>query len=436
MLSEVINRPEFKKYLSTFERGETLFLEGEDTQDLYILVSGRLGIFKGKKKISEVIEAGSLFGEMSFFLGAKRTATVKAVSDVKAICIPKGEVKSFLHQFPTVAEEIIRLLAERLDETTQIVYGLEEFSDKLPDAVILSDSDGQILTWNRAAEKLYGREWDQIQNKSVEDIYEDPQEYRDFLNELQSKQAVTEKVLKVKHPEKGLRFISTSTTVLFDGQHNFKGTVSIGRDITSAKNLEKKYRWARIWLMPSFLLLGLLAAAIFYGFPYFSKGRQTIDVNRQELRNDLAKDFLSLQSLLAPPFSAGHRSKTSRVMKEFFDVQENTAIPYTGLVLLDKEKKIYDAYSISPGRAFKKVIGYSYASIKFQRGEESVHSVLSLYHRDKDHPMGKKSIEVAFEINQGVQRLGWLVFQMDLAFIEREYGIDEEGLKAFRFKKF
>ena len=436
MLSEVINRPEFDKYLTTFERGETLFLEGEDTQDLYILVSGRLGIIKGRKKITEVMEAGSLFGEMSFFLGAKRTATVKAASDVKVICIPKAEVKTFLHEFPSVGEAIIKVLAKRLDETTQIVYGLEEFSDKLPDAVMLSDSDGKIMTWNRAAENLYGREWDQIKNKPVEDIYEDPQEYRDFLEELQSRQSVTEKVLRVKHREKGLRFISTSTTALFDGQHNFKGTVSIGRDITSAKNLERRYRWARIWLMPSFLLLALLAAAIFYGFPYFSKGRQTIDVNKQELRNDLAKDFLSLQSLLAQPFSEGHRSKTGQVMKEFFDVQENTAIPYTGLVVLDKEKKIFDAYSIRQGRASKKAIGYSYAGIKFQRGEQSVHSVLSLYHRDKDHPMGQKSLEVAFELKKGVQLLGWLIFQMDMAFVEREYGIDEEGLKAFRFKKF
>ena len=435
MLSEVINRPEFDKYLTTFERGETLFLEGEDTQDLYILVSGRLGILKGKKEISEVMEAGSLFGEMSFFLGAKRTATVKAASDVEAICIPKEEVKTFLHEFPAVAGEIIKLLAKRLDETSQIVYGLKEFSDKLPDAVMLSDSDGQILTWNRAAENLYGIEWDQIKSKSVENIYEDPQEYREFLEELQSRQSVTEKVLKVKHPEKGFRFISTSTTALFDGQHNFKGTVSIGRDITSAKNLERKYRWARIWLVPSFLLLGLLAAAIFYGFPYFSKGRQTIDVNRQVLRNDLAKDFLSLQSLLTQPFSAGRRTKTSQVMKEFFDVQENTAIPYTGLVLLDKDKKVFDAYSIRPGRAFKKAIGYSYAAIEFQRGEQSVHSVLSLYHRDKDHPMGQKGLEVAFEIKKGVQRLGWLIFQMDMAFVGREYGIDEEGLKAFKFKK-
>ena len=169
MLSEVINRPEFDKYLTTFERGETLFLEGEDTQDLYILVSGRLGIIKGRKKITEVMEAGSLFGEMSFFLGAKRTATVKAASDVKVICIPKAEVKTFLHQFPAVAEAMIKLLAERLNETTQIVYGLEEFSDKLPDAVMLSDSDGQILTWNRAAEKLYGREWDDVESRSVEE---------------------------------------------------------------------------------------------------------------------------------------------------------------------------------------------------------------------------------------------------------------------------
>ena len=61
--------------------------------------------------------------------------------------------------------------------------------------------------------------------------------------------------------------------------------------------------------------------------------------------------------------------------------------------------------------------------------------MLTLYRVDKDHPMGHKGIEITFEMNKDDHFLGWLVFQMDMDLLGQEYGIDEEGLKRFQFKK-
>jgi hypothetical protein len=83
----------------------------------------------------------------------------------------------------------------------------------------------------------------------------------------------------------------------------------------------------------------------------------------------------------------------------------------------------------------EKMLGNSYGGIEFQGGEQSIHRVLILYRVDKDHPMGQKGVEVAFEIKKTGRSLGWLIFQMDMGFVRSEYGIDEEGLKKFRFKK-
>ena len=122
MLDAVIQNENLNRYLTSFDKGEKIFLEGDDSQDLFVLVSGQLDILKGNKKIVEITEKGSLFGEMSFLLGEKRTATVKANDDVKTIRIPKEEVTTFLHEFPDVASEITKLLAKRLDETSRILY--------------------------------------------------------------------------------------------------------------------------------------------------------------------------------------------------------------------------------------------------------------------------------------------------------------------------
>jgi PAS domain S-box-containing protein len=233
MLEQIIGNSDLKKYLTTFGTGEMMLVEGDDSQDLYILVSGELDVLKGNKKMWEIAEPGSIFGEMSFLMGTKRTATVKAKNDVEAICIPKKQVTTFLNEFPDVARDIAKLLAKRLGEASQVVYGLKEFCDQLPDAVLLIDKDGNIFSWNTAAENLYGRNWDQTSNKSVEDIYEEPQAYRDFLDEVRARYSVREKILKIKHPEQGTRFVSTSTTVLYDGHHNFRGVLSLGRDVTA-----------------------------------------------------------------------------------------------------------------------------------------------------------------------------------------------------------
>ena len=123
-------------------------------------------------------------------------------------------------------------------------------------------------------------------------------------------------------------------------------------------------------------------------------------------------------------------------MRNFFNIQRAAAIPYTGLILLDKEKKVSSAYSTQAETGVNEMIGSSYAAIEFQGSEKSLHKVLTLYRADKDHPMGKKGVEITFELHQNDVFLGWLVFQMDMDLLKAIYGIDTEGLKEFRFENF
>ena len=433
MLEEVIKNVKANRYITPFEEGKTIFLEGDDSQDLFILVSGQLNVFRGNKKIAEIAEKGSLFGEMSFLLKAKRTATIKAGKNVKAIRIPKDEITAFLHDFPEVAGEITKLLAKRLDETSRILYGLKEFCDQLPDAVIATDKEGKIITWNAAAEEVYGRSWDQMCNKSVEEIYEKPQVYKKLIEEVKKKHSVREKILSIRHPENGARFISTSSTLLHDDHNNFQGILSLGRDVTSIKTLEKKYRQTRYWLFPSLILIFLLVLGVFWGHSHFSKRPRVMDFNHLELKNRLSKDYLLLKSMLINPFEAGNRSETNQLMKNFLNIQKPDKVPYNGLVLLDKNKMVFDACSKNTGTNISPTIESSYKGIDFEDSKNSIHSVLTLYRAGKDHPMGQKSIEIAFEMNKNNLRIGWLIFQLDLHRLKTGYGTDVSGLKQFIF---
>ena len=429
MLDEIIHNEDLQKYLKTYQKGDTLFVEGDDSQDLYLLVSGHLEVLKGDKKIAEITEPGTLFGELSFLLGAKRTATIQAENELRVLRIPRNEVAAFLKEFPTVAEKITQIIARRLDESSQAVYGLRQICDKLPDAVMLTDRSGNVVAWNAAAEKLYGRDWHHMRGTSAEDIYEEPQAYRDLLQEIKSRTSVPERVLKVRHPEKGTRYVSTSTTFLHDSQNNIQSILWLGRDVTATHRLERRYRRARYWLIPTLALLVLLAATIIFGYPYFSKGVQSLDMRKLELRNLLAKDYLLLKSLLTDALARGDRAKTTEILKEFFNLQVTKRCPYSGIILLDGKRRVFDAYSIKPGFNAQAMIGTSYTGIAFQGSENALYRVLVLYRADKDHPMGRKGIEVAFELKESARDIGWLIFQMDVDCMKANFEVDEEGLK-------
>jgi hypothetical protein len=236
-------------------------------------------------------------------------------------------------------------------------------------------------------------------------------------------------VLKIRHPEKGTRYVSTSTTLLHDSQNTVQSLLWLGRDVTSAHRLERRYRRARYWLIPSLILLVLLAAAIVFGYPYFSKGVQTVDARKLELRNLLAKDYLLLKSLVVEPLAQGNREKTTQLLREFFELQVMKQCPYTGLVLLDSQRKVFDAFSIKPGFNPQAMIGTSYTGIDFQGSDKSLYRVLVLYRTDKDNPMGRKGIEIAFDLKGNERAVGWLLFQMDMDCMKANFEVDEEGLR-------
>jgi hypothetical protein len=178
----------------------------------------------------------------------------------------------------------------------------------------------------------------------------------------------------------------------------------------------------------------MLIAGIFIGFPYFSKGYHISDEKKQDLRNDLAVDYRLLRSLLAEPFGAGDRQKTTDVMRSFFNAQKGIDTPFTGLVLLGEDKRVFDAYSILPDVESKDMIGSSYAAIDLGEKEGAPHKVLTLYREHKDHPMGIRYTEIVFRLNDKGVFKGWLIFQMDMDRVKQDYNADEEDLRKFRFE--
>lgn len=105
----------------SYGAGEILFRQGDTGDAAYVILAGRADILadspSGPIKVAELGE-NSIVGEIAILCDATRTATVSAASPIEALRIRKEQFLKLLTDFPDVTLEIMRVLAERLSQTT------------------------------------------------------------------------------------------------------------------------------------------------------------------------------------------------------------------------------------------------------------------------------------------------------------------------------
>ena len=110
--------------LETFKAGMVLISEGGEDRKLFVLSEGQVEVLRKDTQVSFVDEPGSLFGEMSVLLDMPYSASVKALSDVKAYVI--DDPIQFLGSQAEIALELAALLARRLYYTTSYLVDLQQ----------------------------------------------------------------------------------------------------------------------------------------------------------------------------------------------------------------------------------------------------------------------------------------------------------------------
>lgn len=126
--------------LRCYPAGEELISEGENDRALYAVLDGRVEILKkdgsGQHQRLAVLDAETVFGEHGFVLSEPRTATVRALDDVDALCL-HGEAFDRLdaaggEAARTIEHNILRMLAHRQQSINERLLELREESDDEP----------------------------------------------------------------------------------------------------------------------------------------------------------------------------------------------------------------------------------------------------------------------------------------------------------------
>jgi CRP/FNR family cyclic AMP-dependent transcriptional regulator len=111
----------------SFPKNAVIVMEGDDTDSLYVLVSGRVRAYvsaaDGRELEINRMGPGEYFGEVTLD-GGPRSASVSAVEDCRCAIVHRAELNQLLAEIPELAQHMIRKLAHRVRALTESMRDL------------------------------------------------------------------------------------------------------------------------------------------------------------------------------------------------------------------------------------------------------------------------------------------------------------------------
>lgn len=103
-----------RKLAKNYPPDITLCLEGEKTQDLILLLSGRVAVIRGENEINIIEDRNVFLGHLSFFARGRRTATLRTKTNCEIVRIRSDKVEDLLKTAPNITMRLLRDVTELL----------------------------------------------------------------------------------------------------------------------------------------------------------------------------------------------------------------------------------------------------------------------------------------------------------------------------------
>ena len=123
--------------LKQIERKEILFSDGEVAKGFYVILSGRVKLYKvspeGKEQILHVVSAPDAFAEAALFLEGSYPAFAEALADCQLLFFPKKDFIQFLEKNPQLSINMIVTLSHYLRRFATLIeeLSLKEVSSRM-----------------------------------------------------------------------------------------------------------------------------------------------------------------------------------------------------------------------------------------------------------------------------------------------------------------
>lgn len=115
-------------FMRNYKKGQTIFSEGDEGNGFYVILSGRVKIFKispeGKEQILHLFGPGEPFGEVAVFTGQPFPAFAKAYMPSAVLFLPKAAFTSLIKKDPSLALNMLAVLSIRLRKFASLIEDL------------------------------------------------------------------------------------------------------------------------------------------------------------------------------------------------------------------------------------------------------------------------------------------------------------------------
>jgi CRP-like cAMP-binding protein len=143
-LDELVVRGRRKR----LEAGQTVFFEGERADGLYVVLRGRVKVFKlspkGREQTLKIMGPGEPVGEVAVLLGQPYPASAEAIDAGEAFYIPRQAFLDLVGREPEVAMRLLAALSARLRSFASLIedLSLRDVSERLAAYLLLLASAG------------------------------------------------------------------------------------------------------------------------------------------------------------------------------------------------------------------------------------------------------------------------------------------------------
>ena len=130
-----------------YGRGDMIFSEGDEGNGFYVVLAGKVKVFKlsfdGKEQILHIFGPGNPLGEVPVFAGQSFPANAQAMAASTLLFLPRRRLLELYTSNPTLAMNMLAVLSMSLREFTKLIenLSLKEIPQRLA-AYLLSQPGG------------------------------------------------------------------------------------------------------------------------------------------------------------------------------------------------------------------------------------------------------------------------------------------------------
>lgn len=136
--------------LLEFERGRTIFHQGDDGDTLFVIADGLVKVWvssgEGGEMVLATLRSPDAFGELTAIDGRPRSASATALEPTTLVALDRNTLLDAVHRHPDVADGMMRALgglARRITEQTSDLVFLDLAGRLAKTLATLADRDGR-----------------------------------------------------------------------------------------------------------------------------------------------------------------------------------------------------------------------------------------------------------------------------------------------------